>query len=338
MMTRFLALFLCFTGSCSRVFAADPPSVELDSKQLRVHIYVPDAQTGFYRGTRFDPSGAISDLEFSGHHLYRSWFTAVDSTVRDFVATDTGVTASPNTAMVGPVEEFQKPIGYDGAKPGDTFLKVGVGILRRPDDAPYFFGKHFEVVDAGTWTTRSTADSVTFQQVLGKPGDEYAYIYTKTIRLIGPDAQMTIEHSLLNVGRTPIATPLYDHNFLTIDAMSVGKSYSITVPYEIKPTRAPDPKFATVEGHTASYVADLQGLDRVAFGLQGFSSQPADNDFTIRNAQAHIAVRLQGDRPLSNASLWSIRTVMAVEPFIDISAAPGEDLHWKYTYTYTTIP
>jgi hypothetical protein len=29
---------------------------------------------------------------------------------------------------------------------------------------------------------------------------------------------------------------------------------------------------------------------------------------------------------------------MAVEPFIDISADPGKEFTWSYTYTYYTIP
>ena len=49
-------------------------------------------------------------------------------------------------------------------------------------------------------------------------------------------------------------------------------------------------------------------------------------------------MRIQGDRPLSNASLWSIRSVLAIEPFIDIAADPGKEFNWKYTYTYYALP
>jgi hypothetical protein len=36
-------------------------------------------------------------------------------------------------------------------------------------------------------------------------------------------------------------------------------------------------------------------------------------------------------------SLWSIPTVLAVEPFIDIQVGSGESFTWKYTYTYFTL-
>jgi hypothetical protein len=36
--------------------------------------------------------------------------------------------------------------------------------------------------------------------------------------------------------------------------------------------------------------------------------------------------------------LWSIRSVIAVEPFIDISVEPGSQSTWQYNYDYYTLP
>jgi hypothetical protein len=33
-------------------------------------------------------------------------------------------------------------------------------------------------------------------------------------------------------------------------------------------------------------------------------------------------------------NIWSIRSVMAVEPYIDIDLAPGAVKRWTYTYRY----
>ena len=41
-----------------------------------------------------------------------------------------------------------------------------------------------------------------------------------------------------------------------------------------------------------------------------------------------------GDTPLSSFTLWSIRPTVAAEPFVSLSAAPGETVRWSYTYTY----
>ena len=312
--------------------------MEIHNKQLRLKIYPPDAQNGFYKGVRFDWSGVIADLQFAGHHVYQPWFASVDPSAPDFIYTDSGgVIAGTNSAMTGPVEEFQKPVGYEAAAPGGTFLKVGVGMLRKIDSAPYRFTTHFPLVDGGKWSVHKSSRSVTFEQVLGAPGTDFGYVYTKTIRLPDDSATLVIEHHLKNTGKLPIVTTVYDHNFLTIDGMDVGKAYSITVPYNIQPKPAPNANFVTIDGKKASYIADLQGKDRAAFGLQGFSASPKDYDFTITNQAASFEVRIKGDRPLTNAEVWSIRTVLAVEPFIDVHVAPGQDYEWSYTYTYSTL-
>jgi hypothetical protein len=332
-----MAVALAISGLAAYGQSGEPPQVQIQNKQLTLIIYPPDPTDGFYKGTRFDWSGVIGDLEFGGHHLYQPWFASTDPTVRDFVYKDASIIAAPNSAMTGPVEEFQTPVGYDTAKPGENFLKIGVGILRKGDDTPYQFGKHFDLVDGGKWTVTKTKTSVTFQQVLGDSSSDYGYIYTKTIRLVGDTGSLVIEHHLKNTGKLPLKSKLYDHNFLTMDGLSVGTAYSITVPYKLDPKRLPDVRFARVDGSTAVYVADLQGQDRVQFGLEGYSADAKDYDFRIVNKAAKVQVRIVGDRPLVGASLWSIRAVMAVEPFIDIAADPGNEMTWSYTYTYSAV-
>jgi hypothetical protein len=261
----------------------------------------------------------------------------MDPEVRDVAFKEDKIIAGTNSAMIGPAEEFQAPIGYDSAKPGETFLKVGVGLLRKIDDKPYSFTTHFDLVDGGKWSVHKTAKSITFEQVLGDKNSDYGYVYTKTIRLIGDSNQLVIEHRLRNTGKLLIVSRLYDHNFLTIDGIQVGSGYSISVPYKLEPTRLPDSKFVKIDGSTATYIADLKGEDRVAFGLQGFSTDPKDYHFAISNQNAKLQITITGDLPLANASVWSIRSILAVEPFIDIHADPGRDAHWSYKYTYSEL-
>ena len=333
-MKRIAALGLCLIGLCVPL-RAQPPQVQIHNKQLRLTVYTPDPQNGFYRATRFEWGGAICDLKFAGHHLYRPWFNSVDASVRDVKFDGDKIIVGPNTAMCGPAEEFQTPIGYDSAKPGDTFLKIGVGLLRKADNNRYFFGTQFQIVDGGSWTVRHTSRSVTSRQVLGGPGDKYGYVYTKTIRLVGNRSQIVIEHTLKNTGKTPLDARLYDHNFFTVDGLNVGPADSVKVLYAIKPARLPNPAFANVEGNKAFYVAPVTGENRVAWGLQGFSNEPRDYDFTVTNTAAPVQVHFQGNRPLINAVAWSIRSIFAVEPFIQIKADPGQTFTWSYTYTYS---
>src|SRR5438067_11361563 len=134
--------------------AAEPPRAELSNGLLRVKLDLPDAANGFYRGTRFDWSGMIDNVDYGGHKFYGRWFQGTDAAVRDFEYRGAEIVAGPNTAATGPAEEFNtndKALGFDESKPGGTFLKIGVGVLRRPDERDYDHFRLYEIVDPGKW-------------------------------------------------------------------------------------------------------------------------------------------------------------------------------------------
>ena len=49
------------------------------------------------------------------------------------------------------MDEFQTVLGWDDAKPGGTFIKIGVGVLRKTGTE---YNRYFpyEIVDSGKWT------------------------------------------------------------------------------------------------------------------------------------------------------------------------------------------
>ena len=319
------------------VSAADYPQAEIANGRIHAKLYLPDAQSGFYRATRFDWSGAIASLQFEGNSYYGPWYTKFDPAVRDFIYKDNDIVVGSVSAMMGPVEEFQKPVGYDAAKPGKTFLKIGVGVLRKPDDASYVAFKQYDLVDSGKWTVEKGPNFITFVQHVTDNASGYGYLYTKTVRLTMGKPEMVIEHSLKNLGRLPIRTNVYDHNFLVLDQAPTGPDFEITLPFEIKTTRPPNAEFAEIRKNQIAYLKTLTNQDRVTFPIQGFSSDPKDYDIRIENRKLGAGMRVTGDRPLASESLWSIRSVLAMEPFIDVVAEPGKEFTWKYTYTYYTV-
>ena len=116
-------------------YAGEPPNVEISNGEIKAKIYLPDSKNGFYRSTRFDWSGVIGSLDYKGHVFYGPWFHSIDPAVYDFGYDDQGVVSAPFTAMVGPGEEFNTDgtaLGFAEAKPGGTFVKIGVGVLRKP--------------------------------------------------------------------------------------------------------------------------------------------------------------------------------------------------------------
>jgi hypothetical protein len=311
-----------------------PPEAEISNGLIRAKLYLPDAERGFYRSTRFDWSGVIASLEFKGHQYYGPWFTKFDPSVRDFIYKDGDIVASAQSAIVGPVEEFQRPQGYNTAKPGETFVKIGVGVLRKPDDSNYSPYNNYAIVDRGKWSVTKKADSVEFVQELSDRASGYGYVYRKTVRVIAGRPELVIEHSLRNTGKLALQTNQYNHNFLVLDRAATGPGFTITLPFQIQTTRPPDPKAAEIRGNQIVYLKTLEGEDRVTFGIQGFGKEPKDYDVRVENTKTGAGFRVTSDRPLASMSLWSIRSVISMEPFVDVSTEPGATTTWKFTYTY----
>jgi hypothetical protein len=76
----------------------------------------------------------------------------------------------------------------------------------------------------------------------------------------------------------------------------------------------------------------------VTSSIQGFGDTATDYDIRVENRKVGAGVRIRGDRPLSNIALWSIRTVMAIEPYISMTIEPGKEFTWELTYDYYTFP
>ena len=72
----------------------------------------------------------------------------------------------------------------------------------------------------------------------------------------------------------------------------------------------------------------------VATPIQGFGASVADNRARIDDTRRGAGMTIENDRPLLRESLWSIRTVVAVEPFISVDIEPGREFTWRTVYRY----
>ncbi len=330
---------ICGFTNLGNVSAADYPEAEIANGQLRVKLYLPDAKHGYYRATRFDWSGVIGSLEYKGHEYYGPWFDRVDPKIHDFGYVGTEVVAAPCTAISGPAEEFQtngSALGWDEAKVGGTFIKIGVGVVRK-DAEKYDFVKLYEIVDSGKWTVKKNGAAIEFTQQLTDPASGYGYVYQKRVRLTEGKPEMVLEHVLKNTGRRTIQSAVYNHNFLVLDRQPPGPDFSITVPFQIHSPHPPDRRLAEIRGNHIVFVKVLENQDVVEIPLMGFGDSPKDNEIRIENRKVGAGMRISGDRPLSFANLWSIRRVLAMEPFIAMTISPGSEFTWRVTYEYYTL-
>jgi len=321
--------------------AQQPPEAEIGNGSIRVRLYVPDAKMGFYRGTRFDWSGVIGGLEYAGHDYYPQWFQRSDPRVHDFIFDGADIVAGPCTAVTGPAEEFVtngKGLGFDEAKAGGTFIKIGVGVLRKSDDGKYDQFHLYAIQDGGKRTVTRRPDSIEFRHVLADPSSGYAYEYRKTVSVTGDKPELVLDHSLRNTGKRVIETSVYNHNFLSLDRQPPGPDFSVKVPFKIRTAQPSAGSLAEIRENQIILSKKLTGEDRVYLDIQGFGPDPKDYDIRVENRSAGAGVRITADRPLSRVALWAIRAPLSFEPFIQMNIQPGSEFRWRLRYEYYTIP
>jgi hypothetical protein len=91
---------------------------------------------------------------------------------------------------------------------------------------------------------------------------------------------------------------------------------------------------ADPQGNRLVYKKVLDGVECFQSGFSGFGPTVGDHEIRIENRKVGAGVRITGDRSMSRFGYWSIRTVMAVEPYVDLAVEPGQTFTWKWTYDY----
>jgi hypothetical protein len=315
---------VCFALAVSAAAAADVPRATITNGVVTMRIDLPDPVKGYYRGTRFDWSGQVSSLRYAGHEYFGQWFPKYDPKLHD--------------AIMGPVEEFRSAdggIGYEEAQVGGSFIRIGVGVVRRPDDAPFQPFRTYEILDPGKWSVKRNPGSIEFTHELTSDFG-YAYVYRKTMRLAPGKPVLTIEHSLRNTGRKPIVTAQYNHNFFVMDGKPTGPAASVQFAFE--PRALADLKgMAEVKGKRLVYLKELEQGQSTFTQLEGYGNSARDYDLRLEHKGAGIGVHITGDRPIGKFVYWSIRTTFCPEPYIDLRADPGSETSWTYTYDFYTL-
>lgn len=301
---------------------ADFPEAVISNGIINAKLMMPDASSGYYRGVRFDWAGQVASLDYKGHSYFGQWNSTYDPKLHD--------------AIMGPVEEFVA-LDFDAVKPGETFVKIGVGVLVKPDDKKYSFATNYEVKDAGKWTVDKKKDHVTFTHTL-KDATGYGYVYTKTLKLVKGKPQLVLEHSLKNTGSKEVSTSTYNHNFFMIDKEPTNEHIRIVFPFEVSGEGAGFGTIINAKGKTLNYARPVVNGDQIfSSGLKGFGASAKDYDIRIENTKTSAGVRITGDRPLEKLVYWANPTTSCPEPYIHISAKPGQETKWNVNYEFYTF-
>jgi hypothetical protein len=297
-----------------------PPTIEfpqltISNDVLKITLYLPDSEKGYYRGTRFDWSGMISRAEFKGRTVFGPFRTRMEPTLHDHA--------------VGPAEEFDpdSPPGYADAAVGRPFLKIGVGLIEKGGEDKYGFWNPYKLARPGAWTVTSGKDWVLFEQELGLGG--WAYRYAKRISLKG--LSFSVAHTLRNTGTKFIDTTTYCHNFTIIDDDPVGPDYRVILPFSARVGEGSRPAEAEVDGRRIVFRDVVKGS--VMLFLGGMGGGADDNAGTVENTRTGTALAFKGDRPLVKYNFYAEKTAACPEPFVRLRVEPGREEQWQTVYT-----
>jgi len=295
------------------------PSVRLSNSQLALTVYLPNPRHGFYRGPRFDWSGMLGHVQFSGHTFFTPWRPSLHD-------------PEGNDDVLGPAEEFDQddPPGFGLTPPGGTFLKIGVGLLTRPDDAPYRFLRPYTVAQAGVWDIAHGVSWIEFtQNIAGNYG--HAYQYVKRVSLPADQPALSIEHRLENTGTQDLNTHWYCHNFVNIDCKATGPDYGLSLAFKpsFRPKHGEEVK---VNRNTISFTRLLTAPQ---FGLlSGPGLSGANTMIQVQNRSVRAGVRLRLSEPMTEMRLFAAPGAVCPEPFLRLHIPPGTSRTWQTDYEF----
>jgi len=294
--------------------------IHLCNGQLALALGDPGT-AGTYCGTRFSWAGIISEVTWGEHHLFGPWQSGpLPLDLHDNVS---GTAGEFGMGIAG----MPPPLGFEEAAPGCLFVKIGVGVLRRPDAQPYQFHRSYELVEAPAWDVSTDGRRVDMRQRIERAG--FGYDYTHAVELLPGASAFVTRHRLTNTGREPIRQTHYSHNFLVLDREPVGPDYEVIFPFTPGPAFGDDSD-VVLHGNRLGFRRPLQ---KAIFAmLDGFGGDATDNQVTIRNRRTGLVVKVVGDRPILRYHFFAVPGAVCPEPFVEIDAAPGETITWAHRY------
>jgi hypothetical protein len=250
-------------------------------------------------------------------------------------------------------------LGYQEAKSGESFLKIGVGELVKGscgtcDSAEdYKFNSPYQFARPPVWTLEETDDNnnnsnsviLSHKAVLKQNDRQVGYKLEKRITL--NDDQLLVKNVLTNLGSKAFSTAWYSHHFFTCDLHPVQRGYSVDVDLAStngdynEPTTwswsTPLEDYASLNLHNSTSVRiDMQrGVEsNVRIRAEFEKDEQSKGEFTLRACDTKIRETIPevGDGS-SGISMYAYNLYIesgtfSPEPQILLHLNPGESTSW----------
>lgn len=216
------------------------------------------------------------------------------------------------------------PVGFEDCPVGELFPKVGVGMLRRPDDQAYQFHRAYEVAPA-RFTARSegTGVLVTGSQEAHRG---YGWLLKRHWRVAG--TTLRLDTTLANTGSKALVTEEYLHNFIGWGG-PVGPDWSLELP---RPLADPLDSWVNPEGLMETMPGGLRWTGHPTQEFFLAQGAPAPSSWTLVHPRGRITET--ADFPVARFHLWGKGHVVSPELYHAVAAPPGAALSWTRTWSF----
>ncbi|KAL3792504.1 hypothetical protein HJC23_008426 [Cyclotella cryptica] len=356
-------------------------NVTLKSPIMSVKVFMPafgdlSKENDYYTGSRFEHGSMIGDVMYGdnkkvyGRGLWRTphdptWPESGVGLASEFGCGDNGQTC------IGKGDITNGVLGYDTARAGEPFLKIGVGALIKgscpecvgDENGDYKFNSPYKFYRTPKWSLLPSPGSneVTFlsEESIG----DYGYRIQKTARLDGNI--LTVRTLLSNAGKKQFTTPWYSHHFFSGDDAPVGPGYALDLglsEFGLKAGTAvfKQPGLGSWSGDINEYVnvtlakdgsismdfkkAIPDGVRLKANFLDENMQTLTDGSFTIR-APNGISVyeripelQTQSRNPFIYAyNVYIEKGTLSPEPLLLLYLQPGETTSWTQHLRFSSL-
>ncbi len=291
------------------------PTFSLETDDLTLEIARPGSRDE-HLATRFSPAAHILQVRYQAHsYLF-----------------DRG---SPMEFDIG---ERTVPPGFEGCRPGERFVKIGVGLLERESADPYRF--------AGTYPVRARPDtSVSIEKTRARftqelePREE-PLGYRLVVDLAVQGNSVKIDYALRNLGEAPFQTEQYLHNFSCFDNAPLSTDYSVSIDYAYEVcdsigNRLDEPDTGLV-----------RPVDPRTFGFDPSAAEerrklffrPTEGDarhrWSIDNEATGTGMTIEADRPPQISALYVTRDQISPEMNVTRTVEPNATARWTRCYEF----
>jgi hypothetical protein len=300
----------------------------IQNERLKVSFRLP---AGPPHSSRFDASGCVEQVLLDDRH--------------SFCEPEQILPGRHTTNGVGLCGEFRWDELAAEAAPGEQFPKFGVGLLTQiTSGGSYDIRKH----DAYAVAPFRTDIEIDGQRACFVQRPETCMgVAARVMREYRLEGNSLLQYTAItNTGERVLDLYEYQHNFVSIDGISIGTGYQLELPLDDsaylmeravwKTNHMPEPEGSVIQtdGKSVHWLCSME--DRVLFRESGCDEIKAENglcwNLSHTGSPASIAewLSFSPDRIV----YWGVEHCICVEAYIKILLNPGMEQSWSRRWVF----